>query len=142
MLYLSNFARPQGAKDKEPRKPKGALRSIAENTAIGAGVGSIGTAGYLKNVINKSSTNEIGKGKFYKQKTYNVGLMRHALRSAGSKKEARKLLRAGKLLGYGLPSAIGGTALGITAGVGTGAYLGGRALINKLKNKNVSDRKG
>jgi hypothetical protein len=53
MYYLSNFARPQGSKDKQKRKPKSLTRKVLEGSAIGGGaLGAVGALG-SNNILNE-----------------------------------------------------------------------------------------
>lgn len=141
MLYLSNFARPQGAKDKEPRKKRGTLG----NLAIGTGVGALGGLGAGK-VITNNKSNELffdqaKKTGFSGNKKELIEIFNKAAKE-DTTGEGVKLIKKAK---GNVFKAIAPRTIATGAGVGllgTGAYLGGRAVINKLRNKNVSNRKG
>lgn len=141
MYYLADFARPQGAKDKEPRKRRGTLGNLAIGTGIGA-LGGLGAGGYLSNRFMNDDLLEASRIHFY------PNLQRQKILKE-LKKDLKKMPVESKKVVYGemnkarlqylselAPSTIAkGAGLGL---LGTGAYLGGKALLNKRNNKSSS----
>jgi len=134
MLYLSNFARPQGAKDKEPRKKRGTLG----NLAIGTGVGAVGGLGAGK-VITNNKSNELlfeqaKKSGFSGNKKELLGIINKAAKEDTTGEGVKLIKKAkGNVFKAIAPYTIaGGAGLGL---LGTGAYLGSKALLKNRKNK-------
>lgn len=101
MYYLSSFARPQGAKDKQKRKSR--ALNVASKTAIGAGVGAgigagVGVATGSQYYL-KSRRHPFGKGTNYTQGFFTLGNLRSELEYLSrknpelNKKEIKNLFR-------------------------------------------------
>lgn len=139
MYYLSSFARPLGAKDKQERKKRGTLKNLALGTGVGA-IGGLGTGAVVANhLFDKTMTQSaidmgVAKNKKEVWKSINKEIAKD---KTG---QGKKILRKIKL---DIFKGVAPTSVKLGAGIGlagTGAYLGGRAIINKLRNKNVSER--
>ena len=139
MYYLSSFARPLGAKDKQERKKRGTLKNLALGTGVGA-IGGLGTGAVVANhLFDKTMTQsaiEMGEAKNRKE-AWKVIKREIARDKTG---QGKKILRK---LRFDIFKGVAPTTVKLGAGIGlagTGAYLGGRAIINKFKNKNVSKK--
>jgi hypothetical protein len=137
MYYLVDFARPQGAKDKEPRKRRGTLG----NLVIGTGVGAIGGAGagkYLsEKLIYDVLTEEAIKDGSGKNPTEVRKIINQTIKKdkTGKVKKEFKKLKWRTFKDFAPKTIATGAGLGL---IGTGAYLGGKALVNKGNNKSSS----
>lgn len=141
MLYLSNFARPQGAKDKEPRKKRGTLGNLAIGTGVGAvgglGAGKVLSDKFIYNIATEGMLDDdIAKTPKEAWKLLNKRIKED---KTGELRKGLKKVKYDTFKGFAPRTIAAGAGIGLA---GTGAYLGGRAIIKRLKKKNESNRKG